>query len=81
MIGGELDTHVQPEVFFSDPKKGLAGLRKILQLEKTPRTRSRVLDIAHLGGTGNHKASLVKFIDGLPFHKSRVGQGEAVVIY
>ncbi len=62
---GELDTHVQPEVFFIDPKKGLAGLRKVLQLETTPRTIEGV-DIAHLGGTET-VASLVKFIDGLPF--------------
>lgn len=62
---GELDTHVQPEVFFIDPKKGLAGLRKILQLEKVPRTIEGV-DIAHLGGTET-VASLVQFIDGLPF--------------
>jgi excinuclease ABC subunit C len=25
---GELDTHAQPEVFYIDPKKGLAGLRR-----------------------------------------------------
>ena len=62
---GELETHVQPEVFFIDPKKGLAGLRKVLQLETTPRTIEGV-DIAHLGGTET-VASLVKFIDGLPF--------------
>ena len=62
---GELDTHVQPEVFFIDPKKGLAGLRKVLHLEQTPRTIEGV-DIAHLGGTET-VASLVKFIDGLPF--------------
>src|SRR5688572_92488 len=35
---GELDTHVQPEVFFIDPKKGLAGLRKILKLPNAPRS-------------------------------------------
>jgi excinuclease ABC subunit C len=62
---GELDTHVQPEVFFIDPKKGLAGLKKVLHLEHTPRTIEGV-DIAHLGGTET-VASLVKFIDGLPF--------------
>ena len=33
---GDLDTHVQPEVFFIDPKKGLAGLRKVLGLTQTP---------------------------------------------
>jgi excinuclease ABC subunit C len=62
---GELDTHVQPEVFYVDPKKGLAGLKKILKLDKMPRTIEGV-DIAHLGG-GETVASLVQFIDGLPF--------------
>ena len=28
---GDLDEHAQPEVFYIDPKKGLAGLRKVLQ--------------------------------------------------
>jgi excinuclease ABC subunit C len=62
---GELDTHVQPEVFFVDPKKGLAGLQKVLKLEHQPRTIEGV-DSAHLGG-GETVASLVQFIDGLPF--------------
>jgi excinuclease ABC subunit C len=62
---GKLDKHVQPEVFFIDPKKGLAGLKKVLKLEKRPRVIEGV-DIAHLGG-GETVASLVQFIDGLPF--------------
>lgn len=62
---GELDTHEQPEVFYIDPKKGLAGLKKVLKLAETPRTIEGV-DIAHLGG-GETVASLVQFIDGLPF--------------
>lgn len=62
---GDLDTHVQPEVFYIDPTKGLTGLRKVLGLEKTPRIIEGV-DIAHLGG-GETVASLVQFIDGLPF--------------
>jgi excinuclease ABC subunit C len=62
---GDLDTHVQPEVFYVDPKKGLAGLQKVLKLKTTPRTIEGV-DIAHLGG-GETVASLVQFIDGLPF--------------
>jgi len=62
---GELDTHVQPEVFFVDPKKGLAGLQKVLKLAEQPRTIEGV-DIAHLAG-GETVASLVQFIDGLPF--------------
>jgi excinuclease ABC subunit C len=62
---GELDTHVQPEVFFVDPKKGLAGLQKVLHLAKKPRSIEGV-DVAHLAGTET-VASLVQFIDGLPF--------------
>ncbi len=62
---GELDTHAQPEVFYIDPKKGLAGLKKVLKLAEQPRTIEGV-DIAHLGG-GETVASLVQFIDGLPF--------------
>ncbi|MBP86177.1 MAG: excinuclease ABC subunit C [Planctomycetaceae bacterium] len=62
---GDLDTHAQPEVFYIDPKKGLSGLRKVLKLEETPRTIEGI-DIAHLGG-GQTVASVVQFLDGLPF--------------
>ena len=62
---GEVDKDVQPEVFPIDPKKGLRGLRKLLGLPKAPRTIEGV-DIAHLGGQET-VASLVSFIDGLPF--------------
>ncbi len=62
---GELDTHVQPEVFHIDPKKGLAGLQRVLQLAQPPRVIEGV-DIAHLAGSET-VASLVQFIDGLPF--------------
>ena len=62
---GELDTHAQPEVFYVDPQKGVAGLQKILRLPHPPRTIEGV-DIAHLGGDET-VASLVQFIDGLPF--------------
>ena len=62
---GELDTHVQPEVFYIDPKKGLAGLKKVLKLTDAPRTVEGI-DIAHLGG-GETVASVVQFLDGLPF--------------
>jgi excinuclease ABC subunit C len=62
---GELDKHEQPEVFYVDPKKGLAGLQKIFKLETRPRSIEGV-DIAHLGGNET-VASLVQFIDGLPF--------------
>jgi excinuclease ABC subunit C len=62
---GELETHVQPEVFPIDPKRGLAGLRKVLHLAERPRTIEGV-DIAHTAGTET-VASVVQFIDGLPF--------------
>ena len=62
---GELETHVQPKVFPIDPKRGLAGLQKVLHLERRPRTIEGV-DIAHLSGAET-VASVVQFIDGLPF--------------
>ncbi|MFK7738654.1 MAG: UvrB/UvrC motif-containing protein [Pirellulaceae bacterium] len=62
---GELETHAQPEVFYIDPKKGLSGLKKVLKLKEVPRVIEGV-DIAHLGGNET-VASLVQFIDGLPF--------------
>ena len=61
---GELDTHVQPEVFYIDPKKGMLGLQKVLKLQTPPRIIEGV-DIAHLSGKET-VASLVQFIDGLP---------------
>ena len=64
-LRGNLDEHVQPEVFFIDPRKGLAGLQKIFKLASPPR-RIEGVDIAHLGGEET-VASLVQFIDGLPF--------------
>jgi excinuclease ABC subunit C len=62
---GDVERDAQPEVFPIDPKKGLAGLRKVLGLSQMPRTIEGV-DIAHLGGSDT-VASLVSFIDGLPF--------------
>jgi excinuclease ABC subunit C len=62
---GELNKHEQPEVFYIDPKKGLAGLQKIFKLDAPPRSIDGV-DIAHLGGNET-VASLVQFLDGMPF--------------
>ncbi len=62
---GEIKKHEQPEVFYIDPNKGLAGLQKILKLDSKPRHIEGV-DIAHLGGNET-VASLVQFLDGLPF--------------
>jgi excinuclease ABC subunit C len=64
-LRGDVDKDVQPEVFQIEPKKGMVGLRKVLGLPRTPRTIEGV-DIAHLGGN-EMVASLVTFIDGLPF--------------
>ena len=78
-LRGEIDTHQQPEVFYIDPKKGMAGLKKVLNLPALPR-RIEGMDIAHLQG-GETVASLVQFIDGLPFkhgyrrYKIRTVQG------
>ena len=62
---GEIDIHAQPEVFYIDPKKGMRALKKVLGMEKEPRVIEGV-DIAHLAGS-NTVASLVQFLDGLPF--------------
>jgi excinuclease ABC subunit C len=64
-LRGDLEQHAQPEVFYIDPKKGMAGLKKIFNLAELPR-RIEGVDIAHLQG-GETVASLVQFIDGLPF--------------
>ncbi|MFM1802181.1 MAG: UvrABC system protein [Planctomycetota bacterium] len=64
-LRGDLRTHAQPEVFYVDPRKGLRGLKKVLELTETPR-RIDCVDIAHLGGSET-VGSLVTFVDGLPF--------------
>jgi excinuclease ABC subunit C len=64
-LRGNLEDHAQPEAFYVDPKKGLKGLKKIFNLPSVPRVIEGV-DIAHLQG-GETVASLVQFIDGLPF--------------
>ena len=64
-LRGDLEQHAQPEVFYVDPKKGVAGLKKVLKMVEPPR-RIEGVDIAHLQG-GETVASLVQFIDGLPF--------------
>ncbi|MCA8992957.1 MAG: excinuclease ABC subunit UvrC [Planctomycetaceae bacterium] len=64
-LRGNLEDHIQPEAFYVDPKRGLKGLKKILGLPDLPRVIEGV-DIAHLQG-GETVASLVQFIDGLPF--------------
>jgi excinuclease ABC subunit C len=62
---GNVDTHLQPELFAVDPRRGVLGLQKVFKLEKIPRIIEGI-DIAHLGGS-DMVASLVRFIDCLPF--------------
>ena len=62
---GELETHVQPEVFPIDPKRGLAGLQKVLH-SRSSRGRSKASTWPTLAGTET-VAAVVQFIDGLPF--------------
>ncbi|MEZ6065277.1 MAG: UvrB/UvrC motif-containing protein [Planctomycetaceae bacterium] len=64
-LRGNLADHAQPEAFYIDPKRGLKGLQKVFGLAEPPRVIEGV-DIAHLQG-GETVASLVQFIDGLPF--------------
>ena len=64
-LRGSLDEHAQPEVFYIDPKRGMKGLKKVFNLPELPR-RIEGVDSAHLQG-GETVASLVQFIDGLPF--------------
>ena len=54
-----------PRCFSSIRRRGSPGLQKIFKLETRPRNIEGV-DIAHLGGTET-VASLVQFLDGLPF--------------
>ncbi len=62
---GEVDKDTQKNIFPIDPKKGMKGLKQVLGLPKVPRTIEGV-DIAHLAGEDT-VASLVSFIDGLPY--------------
>jgi excinuclease ABC subunit C len=62
---GNVDTHLQPELFAVDPRRGVLALKKVFKLENIPRIIEGI-DIAHLGGS-DMVASLVRFIDGLPF--------------
>lgn len=79
-LRGDPQRDVQKPVFPIDPKKGLGGLRKVLGLDKTPRTIEG-MDIAHLSGQET-VASLVTFLDGLPlksgYRKFRIKSVEGV---
>ena len=64
-LRGEAHRDIQPEAFHTDPRKGLIGLKKALGLGAVPRSIEG-FDIAHLSGQDT-VASLVSFLDGLPF--------------
>ena len=64
-LSGDVDEHVQPEVFFIDPRAGLDKLRRLLKLSETPRIIEGI-DIATLHGEAS-VGSLVCFIDGKPY--------------
>ena len=64
-LSGDVDEHVQPEVFYVDPRQGLEKLAELLDLASPPRSME-CIDIAHLQGEAT-VGSLVCFIDGRPF--------------
>jgi len=64
-LSGSPDEHVQPEVFFVDPSRGLEQLGRLLGLREPPRIIEGI-DIATLHGAESVGA-LVCFIDGKPF--------------
>ena len=64
-LSGDLDEHVQPELFYVDPRKGLERLAELLGLEAPPRSME-CIDIAHLQGD-EMVGGLICFIDGRPF--------------
>lgn len=67
-LHGDVDEHVQPEVFFVDPTAGLERLQQLLELPERPRIIEGV-DIATLQGEESVGA-LVCFVDGKPFKNS-----------
>ncbi|MCH8967287.1 MAG: excinuclease ABC subunit UvrC [Planctomycetes bacterium] len=67
-LSGDVHEHVQPEVFYVDPRAGLQKLADLLGFEAPPR-RMECIDIAHLQGEAM-VGSLICFIDGKPFKPS-----------
>ncbi len=63
-LSGDGSEDWQPEVFYADPRRGLARLAEVLSLEQSPRIVEGI-DIANLQGEES-VGSLVCFIDGKP---------------
>ena len=63
--GKGTETFWQPEAFVTNPQEGVSKLQEALGLAEPPQIIEGI-DIAHLGGQET-VASLVSFIDGLPF--------------
>ncbi|GIK16549.1 MAG: UvrABC system protein C [Planctomycetota bacterium] len=82
-LSGDVETDVQPEVFYIDPSKGLDKLADLLGLDARPRSLE-CIDIAHIQGEST-VGSLVCFIDGRPFKpgykRYRIGTVEGVDDY
>ncbi len=64
-LSGDPQRHLQPEVFFEDPRAGLEKLAKILNLSEPPRVIEG-FDMANLQGQ-EACGSMVQFIDGIAF--------------
>ena len=64
-LSGDVDSDVQPEVFYVDPQSGLEKLQSLLGLAEAPRVIEGI-DIATLQGEDS-VGSLVAFLDGRPF--------------
>ena len=64
-LSGDVETDVQPEVFYIDPRAGLEKLGRLLERDEAPRIIEGI-DIATLQGEDS-VGSLVCFIDGKPF--------------
>lgn len=82
-LGGDPGEDVQPEVFYIDPREGLARLQKLLDLPAPPRVVEGI-DIATLHGEES-VGSLVCFIDGRPlksgYRRFRIASVEGVDDY
>jgi excinuclease ABC subunit C len=82
-LQGDVNEDVQPEVFYTDPRRGLEKIADLLGLESPPRAME-CIDIAHLQGEAT-VGSLVCFIDGKPFkagyRRFRIGTVEGVDDY